>query len=52
MAGKWPNMAEITIAIISLMLLSFGAHGFDIMSEFRNTLLGVNVLLRDDGSKF
>ncbi|CAH3036958.1 unnamed protein product [Porites lobata] len=49
MAGKWPNMAEIAIAIISLMLLSFGAHGFDIMSEFRNTLLGVNVLLRDDG---
>lgn len=52
MAGKWPNMAEIAIAIISVMLLSFGAHGFDIMSEFRNTLLGVNVLLRDDGSKF
>lgn len=45
-------MAEIAIAIISVMLLSFVAHGFDIMSEFRNTLVGVNVLLRDDWSKF
>lgn len=45
-------MAEIAIAIISVMLLSFDAHGFDIMSEFRNTLVGVNVLLRDDWSKF
>ena len=56
MAGQWWNMAEIAIAILSVALITFGTHGFDIMAKFRDPLRGRNVILKedklDDSSKF
>ena len=48
MAGKWRNMAEIAIAILSVALITFGTHGFDIMAKFRDPLSGKNVILKED----
>lgn len=56
MTGQWWNMAEIAIAILSVALITFGTHGFDIMAKFRDPLRGRNVILKedklDDSSKF
>lgn len=56
MAGKWRNIAEIAIAILSVVLITFGNPRFDIMAKFRDPLKGKNVILKedqlDDSSKF
>lgn len=47
-AGERRNMAEIAIAVLSVALITFGTHGFDIMAKFRDPLRGKNVILKED----